>query len=71
MAYLNKTVGLLRRRIGKLKKMFGCRYEEGEVLSLEEMKEVEEKLDRIEDPGAKSLFGETRKVVVHKKQKTN
>lgn len=54
-----------------MKKMFGCRYEEGEVLSLEEMKEVEEKLDRIEDPGAKSLFGETRKVVVHKKQKTN
>ncbi|XP_026394397.1 uncharacterized protein LOC113289373 [Papaver somniferum] len=43
IAQLSKTVGLLRRWLGKLKNMLGCKYQEGEVLSLEEMKEVEEK----------------------------
>ncbi|RZC65765.1 hypothetical protein C5167_009451 [Papaver somniferum] len=70
MTQLNKTVGLLRCRLGKLKKMLGCMYEEGEVLSLEEMKEVVEKLGKIEDPSDITLFGERRKVSVSKKQKT-
>ncbi|RZC53338.1 hypothetical protein C5167_012185 [Papaver somniferum] len=70
MAKLHKTVGLLRRRIGKLKKMLGCKYDEGEGLSNEEVKEVVEKLDKIEEPDARALFGETRKAPVAKKQKT-
>lgn len=70
MAQLNNTVALFRHRIGKLKKMLGCKHKEGEVIAGEELKEVVEKLENIEDPNARALFGETRKVADAKKQKT-
>ena len=53
--------------------MLGTKSEAGEGLSPQEIKELEEKLRRIEetDAGVKAMFGEVRKAPAKKKQKNN